>query len=44
MLRKTKMKRRNTEPALTSSEKSAERSSIAMQEKSSIIEKPSDEW
>lgn len=39
MLRKTKMKRRNTEPALTS-EKSADRASIALQEKSSIIEKP----
>lgn len=40
MLRKTKMKRRNTEPALTSSEKTGDRSSIALQEKSSIIEKP----
>ena len=41
MLRRVKMKRRNTEPALTSSEKSTDR--IAQQEKSSIIEKPSDE-
>ncbi|RWS29494.1 diacylglycerol kinase theta-like protein [Leptotrombidium deliense] len=41
MLRKTKMKRRNTEPVLTGSEKSStDRSSIALQEKSSISERP----
>ncbi|RWS13942.1 diacylglycerol kinase theta-like protein [Dinothrombium tinctorium] len=41
MLRKTKMKRRNTEPVLTATEKSSiERSSIALQEKSSISERP----
>lgn len=35
------MKRRNTEPALTSDSKSVtDRSSIALQEKSSIMEKP----
>lgn len=41
MLRKSKMKRRNTEPALSGSEKSsAERSSVAYPEKSSITERP----
>lgn len=41
MLRKTKMKRRNTEPALSASEKSSgERSSVALGEKSSISERP----
>ncbi|XP_074599951.1 diacylglycerol kinase theta isoform X2 [Brevipalpus obovatus] len=40
MLRKSKMKRRNTEPALSASEKSsAERSSVAYPEKSSITER-----
>lgn len=37
MLRKTKMKRRNTEPALTSSEKG--NSTLIQGEKSSIVER-----
>lgn len=41
MLRKSKMKRRNTEPALSGSEKSStERSSVAYPDKSSITERP----
>ena len=40
MLRKTKMKRRNTEPALTASDRPiGERPSIAYAEKSSISER-----